>query len=565
MGNHDEETIELESQPLNTEKKGEIVAAKIAELKEKLGPIGLTKEELMKYAKDPFWCKLRKILFYLFWLLWLSMFVGAFLIIHYVPSCPATSRLKWFQRESVAQLNLDLFHNKVNNISDNLTPFMNVFQTRTFLLPNLFAQTIDNDIINHLELDPKFGTIDDLSKLVKKLKVDHESNAIMDLNAATTGRGHPWFKAFMAQEDKYANYYLLANSDYVDYLNYEKESISGGRTLITKQSKPCLNLLDKDVRAEFKKIFDKWGRLNIKGFRLLGAPYLLTNQENKKVSKDLELNQKLIKEWSKEFKKAVSDGVLILQLDDQDDEDYSKYYGTQEEPIADIVVNKFVSRLDLASNSTSEIKNKLQTYLNSTKPWNDDLSNIGPWTGWLIDDLNEKRNKDDLLVCFGNILGYTLPRGMPITRLSFNILHIGLADEFLKVIKEFTKQTSSYDNARLFAKLAALRKSHADSIMLGKTEFPTVNLASSGQQTDDVFAMIRTNDKQGLILLSNLKGNTKEVKLDLDFNRIPRIANAAANCRLKDDDRPFGARIELDKPFKLKLNETFVATFETTF
>lgn len=88
MANRDEENIELESQPLNAEKKAEIFSATKHDQKEKITPIGLTKEELMKYAKDPFWCKLRKILFALFWLLWLAMFVGAFLIIHYVPSCP---------------------------------------------------------------------------------------------------------------------------------------------------------------------------------------------------------------------------------------------------------------------------------------------------------------------------------------------------------------------------------------------------------------------------------------------------------------------------------------------
>ena len=37
----------------------------------------LTKAELMKYATDPFWVKLRWILFVLFWVAWLAMLVGA--------------------------------------------------------------------------------------------------------------------------------------------------------------------------------------------------------------------------------------------------------------------------------------------------------------------------------------------------------------------------------------------------------------------------------------------------------------------------------------------------------
>jgi len=38
---------------------------------------GMGKEELLKYANDPFWKKIRWSLFILFWLAWLGMLVGA--------------------------------------------------------------------------------------------------------------------------------------------------------------------------------------------------------------------------------------------------------------------------------------------------------------------------------------------------------------------------------------------------------------------------------------------------------------------------------------------------------
>lgn len=49
--------------------------------------VGLGKEELMKYANDPFWVRLRWLLFILFWVLWIAMLVGAIVIIVYAPRC----------------------------------------------------------------------------------------------------------------------------------------------------------------------------------------------------------------------------------------------------------------------------------------------------------------------------------------------------------------------------------------------------------------------------------------------------------------------------------------------
>jgi len=569
MSNREEETIELESQPLNAEKKAELFSSPKSDQKEKITPIGLTKEELMKFAQDPFWCKLRKILFTLFWLLWLSMFVGAFLIIHMVPSCPATSRLKWYQKEPTAQINLKVFNDQFKWLAneENIGPFMNTFQAKTLLLPNIFnSSEKTNEILNHFQLNTRYGSQEELSRAIQNLKVNHETNVIMDLNAATTDRQHPWFILFMANEEKYRDFYLIADPNYPSYFGYETEKLSGRGQLITKNGQPLLNLLNPDVQVEFKTIFEKWGRLNIKGYRLLGAPYLLVDPDTKKVVKSVELNQRLIKDWTKELKKSVSDGVFILQLDDQDADSYREYFGTQDEPIADIVVNKFVTRLSL-QNSTNDIRTKLEEIINGTKAWNDELSNIGPWTGWLTDDLNESRNKDDLLICFSNILAYILPRGLPITRLSTNLLHIGIPEVFFKALREEfnnIEKFGTYDNARIFSKLSSLRKNHADAILLGRTEFVNVRNVDAGDQlNNDVFAMIRANDKHGLILIANLKNGPKRVKLDLNFNTHPRTAEVAASCKIKEGHLML-SKIQLDEPINLAINETLIATFDLT-
>lgn len=58
----------------------------------------MSKEELMKYANDPFWIRLRWFLFVVFWGLWVGMLVGAVYIILHAPKCAAPVPLAWWQK-----------------------------------------------------------------------------------------------------------------------------------------------------------------------------------------------------------------------------------------------------------------------------------------------------------------------------------------------------------------------------------------------------------------------------------------------------------------------------------
>lgn len=60
---------------------------------------GLGKDELKIYANDPFWVRLRWILFILFWVGWLAMLVSAIVIIVLAPRCPTRPDLKWYHSD----------------------------------------------------------------------------------------------------------------------------------------------------------------------------------------------------------------------------------------------------------------------------------------------------------------------------------------------------------------------------------------------------------------------------------------------------------------------------------
>lgn len=66
---------------------------------------GMTKDELMKYANDPFWVRLRWIFFIVFWMIWVIMLVGAILIIINAPKCAAPTPLVWWKQGPLVDFN----------------------------------------------------------------------------------------------------------------------------------------------------------------------------------------------------------------------------------------------------------------------------------------------------------------------------------------------------------------------------------------------------------------------------------------------------------------------------
>jgi len=73
------------------------------------GFTGMTKEELMKYANDPFWVRLRWFLFILFWIVWLAMLVASVVIIVMAPKCPSPEPRKWYMKGPIYKVNVKDF------------------------------------------------------------------------------------------------------------------------------------------------------------------------------------------------------------------------------------------------------------------------------------------------------------------------------------------------------------------------------------------------------------------------------------------------------------------------
>lgn len=104
---------------------------------------GMGKAELMKYANDPFWIKLRWFLFIAFWVLWIAMLVGAIIIIVKAPKCYPPEPKKWFERSPILKLSsADLKHSlKDSSRLETLLKSLKQLHIEGIALPSILKET----------------------------------------------------------------------------------------------------------------------------------------------------------------------------------------------------------------------------------------------------------------------------------------------------------------------------------------------------------------------------------------------------------------------------------------
>jgi len=135
--------------------------------KEKEAFQGLTKEELMKYANDPFWVRLRWILFILFWIIWVAMLAASIVIIIYAPKCPSPEPKEWWQKNAMYKVDVkDFGSGTLDGLKDNLDLLVES-GVGTVYLTSFFKNQGPVDANN---FDSELGTAEDWESLVTGLK-----------------------------------------------------------------------------------------------------------------------------------------------------------------------------------------------------------------------------------------------------------------------------------------------------------------------------------------------------------------------------------------------------------
>jgi len=129
----------------------------------------LTKEELMKFANDPYWVRLRWILFVLFWIIWVAMLVASIVIIINAPKCPSPEPKKWWQKNAMYEVNVgDGEFTDIKAIQKKLDYLVESGVGTVYISTLLKPTPNQNDgVLDYKTINPDFGTIEDWMALVE--------------------------------------------------------------------------------------------------------------------------------------------------------------------------------------------------------------------------------------------------------------------------------------------------------------------------------------------------------------------------------------------------------------
>merc|ERR1711976_493000 len=253
----------------------------IGKEKEKEAFEGLTKEELMKYANDPFWVRLRWILLILFWLVWLGMLAASIVIIIYADKCPSPEPKEWWQKNAMYKVDVpDFGDGTLAGLKENLDILVESGVGTIYLTS--FVQTATpgtrDDVTDYKSIDSNIGSLAEWKSLVAAIK-ERDQKVVIDFIPNHTSEHHAWFEQSVAKDGKFKDYDIWlegSSSPNASAWSYNDER---GAWYQHRQGpgRPDLNLANKDVIRDLEKIIEFWMETGVNGFVVNDVEILVDN------------------------------------------------------------------------------------------------------------------------------------------------------------------------------------------------------------------------------------------------------------------------------------------------
>ncbi|KAG8185364.1 hypothetical protein JTE90_023110 [Oedothorax gibbosus] len=258
--------------------------------------VGMGKEELMKYANEPFWVRLRMFLFLFFWIAWVAMLVGAVVIIILAPRCPPAPKLEWYQKSAMYQVEVKGFMDgDGNGVGDfeGIASKVDYFKEQNIeaiMLSDFYKKSADTDgILDHKQVDSSIGTLEDFKKMVDKLR-ENNIRLVIDFNPNHSSDEHPWFTASVEGQEPYKDFYIWADSPQSslpnNWLNVNGEPAWTWNNQRKQfylhtfgEHMPDLNLRNPLVRQELSEIVKFWLDKGVDGFKVVAASHLIEDED----------------------------------------------------------------------------------------------------------------------------------------------------------------------------------------------------------------------------------------------------------------------------------------------
>lgn len=162
----------------------------------------------------------------------------------------------------------------LNGITSKLDYIKNMGFDYIWITPVFTSPQNDNgyDIANYYDIDPMFGTKDDLKNLILSAeKIDLK--VMFDMVFNHTSIEHNWFQEALKGNQKYQDYYIFRDQP----TNWKSKFSGSAWTYVEDLDKYYLHIFDEtqadlnwrnpEVRKELHKIINHWLDFGIKGFR----------------------------------------------------------------------------------------------------------------------------------------------------------------------------------------------------------------------------------------------------------------------------------------------------------
>lgn len=315
------------------------------------------------------------------------------------------------------------------------------------------------DISNYTAVDPIFGTMADFEEMVQELHT-RGLKVVLDFVPNHTSDQHEWFQRSEKREDPYTDYYVWADAKGTDeegllvppnnWLSVFRGSAwewseERGQFYYHQflASQPDLNFRSDAVRNELKKVLNFWMDKGVDGFRVDAVKHLVevadlsldepvapghldpddySSLQHIYTSNQPE-NLDVVREW-----RALLDGrsekVMMVEVFADTVEEVMKYYGSEEDPLADFpfnffLIDNFHGRGDLSGESL----------MATVSLWLDNLP-AGKWPNWVLGNHDNNRVSSRLgtdLIDALNMMVLLLPG----TAITYYGEEIGMEDTFI--------------------------------------------------------------------------------------------------------------------------------------
>uniref|UniRef100_A0A1I8M8W0 alpha-glucosidase n=1 Tax=Musca domestica TaxID=7370 RepID=A0A1I8M8W0_MUSDO len=232
---------------------------------------GMTKEELMKYANDPFWIRLRWIFFIAFWLVWLGMLVGAILIIVETPKCAAPEPLPWYKSGILA---------KFSNFESN--------NENVELVKQLKASGVIYEMPAELTYNVRDPDVEEKIRNIVNHYKDTEANVIFDITPNFVPKTSRLLKDAMDDETKRSAFVWIEKpevpNNWLSLVNGSAwAEVMPGNYVLSQFGDGLydLHMNDTIVKKELSHVLQHLVQLGVKGIRLKNTKFFILSKQIK--------------------------------------------------------------------------------------------------------------------------------------------------------------------------------------------------------------------------------------------------------------------------------------------